>query len=404
MSGLVSAFGRSTDGNIAVLFALMLVPMLVAGGAGLDFARTAQARAVTQEAADAALLRVSRLRTERPSMTDAELSAAARSIFDKATAAFTDLTISDFDVAFDPETEAFSLDVGAAMPTRLVRAVGYETLDVSAHSEVQLGAPPYLEVVLALDNTGSMNDGGKLDTLKASASTLVETLFENAATDVKVGLVPFAQYVNVGVANAGAAWLEAPPAGWTGCVGSRNYPLNTEDGGYAARVPAIADTTCPSAIQPLTSDKGAILAAVDGMKGDGWTYIAEGVAWGWRVLSEQAPFSDGLSASEIDKRGGVKALIVLTDGMNTRAPSYPLHDSADTASADALTSRLCAEAKKDGLVVYTIAFDVTDAGVRSLLEDCGTTPKHYFEPSSASELSTAFGKIAQSLRNLSLSK
>jgi Flp pilus assembly protein TadG len=411
MANMVSKaleFGACDRGNVAMLFGLACVPLIVAGGVGLDFSRTVQTEAVIQEAADAALLRVSRLKADKASMTDAEIDAAARDIFDKATKNVAGLAVDAFDVVFDAASETFSLDIDANIPATLLGVAGVKSIDIDAHSEVSLGAPPYLEVVLALDNTGSMNKNNKIGNLRASASALVNSLFENGGAEVKIGLVPFAQYVNVGTSNAGAVWLGAEPAAWRGCVGSRAYPANTEDSDYLAQpVPAvdITDVDCPDAeILPLSTDKSAILAAINEMQGDGWTYIAEGVAWGRRVLSPAAPFTGGLSLSEVKKRGGLKALIVLTDGENTKAPTYPLHDSGDTASADVLTGRLCDETKKDGVVIYTIAFDVTDPGVRSLLETCSTTPSNYFEPDTAAQLSAVFAKIAANLRGLSLSK
>lgn len=399
----VEDFCRAQDGNIAIMFGILLAPLLFFGGAAFDYARTADARANVQEAADAALLRVARLRTENPGATDAEMTKFARDIFDRAIAKTADLAIGAFNVTFDAVTETYTLDLDAAQKTTLLKVAGVKSIDVGTTSEVRLGAPPYLEVVMALDNTGSMNDFNKIGALKDSATALVDTLFANSSADIKIGLVPFAQYVNVGTGNAGAAWLSAAPAGWKGCVGSRAYPLNTEDQGYGgAPVPAVAGD-CPEPVLPLTNDKAAIIAAIDNMKGGGWTYIAEGVAWGRRVLSPDAPFTGGLTAAEIEKRQGTKALIVLTDGENTRAPTYPLHDSSDRALADQLTERLCDETKKDGVVVYTIAFRVTDPGVRALLEDCGSSAGNYFEPSNASELSDAFARIAARLRNLSIS-
>jgi Flp pilus assembly protein TadG len=402
-SRAIRGFGASERGNIAILFGLLLAPLLFVAGAALDAARAIDARASIQEAADAALLRVARLRTEDPGLTEAELTSFAREIFDRAVANTADLFIGAFEVNFDAATETYSLALDATQKTTLLKVAGVKTLDVGTTSEVRLGAPPYLEVVMALDNTGSMNDFNKIGDLKRSATALVETLFAASAADVRIGLVPFAQYVNVGTTNAGAAWLTAAPAGWIGCVGSRAYPLNTEDQGYgAAPVPAIAGT-CPQPILPLSNDSTEILAAIDGMTGGGWTYIAEGVAWGRRVLSPGAPFSGGLTAAELEKRQGTKALIVLTDGENTRAPTYPLHDSSDRALADQLTERLCDETKKDGVVVYTIAFRVSDPAVRSLLEGCGSAAGNYFEPSNAAELSAAFERIAARLRNLSIS-
>lgn len=395
---------RSDDGNISILFGLLAVPLLIAGGMAVDIARSAQAKTIIQEAADAALLRAARLKSENPGLTDAALTARAREIFDAATRGLAGVTIAGFKLVHDGGSDTYSLRVDGGIATTLIGVAGFQSLDVGAVSEVSLGPPPYIEVAMALDNTGSMNTNNKIGALRDAASDLVETLFASG-TEVKVGLVPFAQYVNVGASNAGATWLQAPPAGWTGCVGSRAFPSNTEDADYATKaVPAINGVVCPAPIQPLTDDKAALLTSIAGMKADGWTYIAEGVAWGARVLSPGAPFTGGLAASEVQKRGGIKALIVLTDGENTKAPTYPLHDSADRALADDLTRRACAEAKKNGVVIYTIAFDVDDPGVRGLLEDCGATPANYFEPSNAKELSAVFARIAASLRNLSLSK
>lgn len=400
----VTRFAEAKDGNIAILFGVLLAPLLFFGGAAFDYARTSMTRASAQEAADGALLRVARLRSSNPKMTDAEMTTLAREIFNRETERLADFSVSGFKVSFDAKSETYTLDVDAGEKTTLLKIAGYQALGAGVKSEVRLGAAPYLEVVMALDNTGSMKDFNKIGDLKTSATALVETLFENGSADVKVGLVPFAQYVNVGAANAGASWLGAAPAGWTGCVGSRAFPLNTEDQGYSASpVPAVAGA-CPQPILPLSNDKTAIENAIDAMTPNGYTYIAEGVAWGRRVLSPGAPFTGGLTTAEIKKRQGMKALIVLTDGENTRAPTYPLHNSTDRALADQLTSRLCGETKNDGVVIYTIAFRVTDPGVRTLLEDCGSTAGNYFEPKNAGELSETFAQIAMSLRNLSLSR
>jgi Flp pilus assembly protein TadG len=402
---LIAKFARARRGNVAMIFGLLLIPVLVAAGVAIDFARAAQAKAVIQEASDAALLRAARMRSQDPGITDAELTVLARRIFDAATAKLGDVIISAFNVAYDPNTEAFSLVVDGQLDTSIMGVAGVGSLSLDTISEVKLGKPPYMEVVMALDNTGSMNDNNKLQSLKDSASMLVESLFEHPEAEVLVGLVPFAQYVNVGTSNSGKSWMGSTPSGWDGCVGSRNYPANTEDSDYTTnRIPAIDGDVCGERIFPLSADEGDMLDAIANMTGDGWTYIPSGLVWGWRALSDHAPFSEGISKEDLEERGGIKVLILLTDGENTKAPTYPEHDSDDRTLADQLTTTLCDNVKDDGIVLYTIAFDVTDANIRTLLEQCGTTPGHYFEPDSASELADAFEKIATSLRNLSLSK
>lgn len=401
---LIARFAGARRGNVAMIFGLLLVPVLLVTGMAIDYTRTAQAKAVIQEASDAALLRAARMRSQNPAITDAELTVLARRIFDAAIARLADVSIDAFAVHYDPVAEAFTLDVDGEMDTTIMGVAGIGQLKIDVLSEVKLGKPPYMEVVMALDNTGSMNDNNKIGSLKSSASMLVESLFAHPDADVMVGLVPFAQYANVGTANKTKSWMGSSTASWEGCVGSRNFPANTEDSDYTTNpIPAI-DGACVERIFPLSTDKQDMLDAIDGMVGNGWTYIPSGLVWGWRALTDKEPFSQGISKTALEQRGGIKVLILLTDGENTKAPSYPEHDSNDRALADELTTRLCDNVKNDGIVLYTIAFDVTDANIRSLLESCGTTPGHYFEPDNASELAAAFEKIATSLRNLSLSK
>ncbi|MCR4269290.1 pilus assembly protein [Nitratireductor sp. ZSWI3] len=73
------------------------------------------------------------------------------------------------------------------------------------------------------------------------------------------------------------------------------------------------------AITPLT-DVGVaaglskINTAIDAMVANGSTNVTEGIAWGWRVVSGSAPFTEGRGDKE---KGNDKVVIVLTDGANT---------------------------------------------------------------------------------------
>lgn len=63
-----------------------------------------------------------------------------------------------------------------------------------------------------------------------------------------------------------------------------------------------------------TAGKTAIKGAIDAMVANGATNVPEGMAWGWRLVSSSAPFTEGRSESE---KGNDKVVIVLTDGANT---------------------------------------------------------------------------------------
>src|SRR5262249_16150557 len=80
-----------------------------------------------------------------------------------------------------------------------MRLFNQDNMNLSVHSEVKWGIRK-LEVELALDNTGSMAQAGKLRNLKTAAHNLLTTL-SNASKnpgDIKVAIIPFTTTVNLG--------------------------------------------------------------------------------------------------------------------------------------------------------------------------------------------------------------
>lgn len=435
-------------GNVGLLFAFLLVPLLLAGGMAVDLGRKSDMRTLVQEAADMAILRASRLKSMNPEMTDKQLTAAARQIFDTAMKANPSVEVTSFKADFNSKTETFNLEIDARLKTAILSIAGVRNLGLETLSSVTLGDPPYMEVALVLDNTGSMNSNGRLSAMKSAAADLVGAIYAADSSDSKVALVPFSQYVNIGLAGESRFWMKdsglseraagqtdekdnsglgpvkqtttkktsdvisadeiaAEPRleDWNGCVGSRSYPDNASDHNFQNKpVPEVYDGTCPNQIQPLTTDKELLLSKLDAMEARGNTYIAGGLEWGWHVLTNRAPFREGMTSAQLRKINGVKAMVVLTDGENTRAPDYPTHNNSDRTLANTLTARLCQEIKKDEIVIYAISFEVSDANTETMLRECATAPSHYFNADNGDELADAFRLIAGSLRDLSLTR
>lgn len=84
----------------------------------VDIARSAQAKTIIQEAADAALLRAARLKSENPGLTDAALTARAREIFDAATRGLAGVTIAGFKLVHDGGRTPIRCGSMAASPRR----------------------------------------------------------------------------------------------------------------------------------------------------------------------------------------------------------------------------------------------------------------------------------------------
>lgn len=162
---------------------------------------------------------------------------------------------------------------------------------------------------------------------------------------------------------------------------------------------------------PLTSSVAAVKAKVSAIQANGSTNITEGVMWGWRLLSNRAPFSEGATA------GARKVLIVLTDGANSYGVlNNDLHSGygsvgyvADerlvkvsgtsdvTRRMNAKTLAACTNAKADGVEIYTIRLEVDDTDTGTLLQACASDADHYFDSPSAEDLKPIFEQIRDSL-------
>lgn len=69
-------------------------------------------------------------------------------------------------------------------------------------------------------------------------------------------------------------------------------------------------------------------------------------------------------------------------------------------------AQICTNMKTDGIAIYTVAFDVTDSTVKTLLKNCASSPSNYFTATDTASLTTAFHDIAISINinNLRISQ
>lgn len=73
-----------------------------------------------------------------------------------------------------------------------------------------------------------------------------------------------------------------------------------------------------------------------------------------------------------------------------------------SSEADDRLSEICAVARNQGVVIYTVAFEAPYGG-REALRDCASTPSHYFDVD-GTDISAAFSAIASDIRNLKLTQ
>lgn len=383
----------------------------------------------------------------------------------------------------DEDKESLTLTARATIRTTFMQFLGIPTTTVSARTVIRRSSRG-LELVMVLDNTGSMCQPGpcsKIEALKTAATDLVNILYgdDEQPPGLWVGMVPFVTTVNIG--NAHTDWLVRDPdplnptfdrtqpltayhqdfylpATWQGCVEARRAPYDQDDTTTATKRfvpyfypetrvrvgpreidnpwPAVTakagpNLNCPNPLTPLGSAKQTLLDDIDAMTtARGGTHMTVGMSWGWRMIS---PAWRGLWDAptpvdhpvDYDTPLVEKAAILLTDGVNNIVPRnlggvsssvYTAYGRLDwgrlgttseraaEATLDTRLANTCQLMKNEGVIIYTIVFATTDPDVLDLLEECATTPSHFFSAPTNKELQTVFKTIANDLSDLRIAE
>jgi Flp pilus assembly protein TadG len=207
--GKLCSFARDARGNVALLFAMTLIPMLIGIGVAVDYGRALIVRERMQDAADAAGLAIG----SWVGLSKEDMKTKAQQYFDANYPANILGTVGALNVSVDGND--IKVDVSGQVPTTFMQLANINNVEVGASATIAVGMGT-VEVALALDNSGSMS-GSKISSLRTAASDLVDTLFASALNSpkpdpIKVAVVPFAASVNVGSQYANASWMDTAGA------------------------------------------------------------------------------------------------------------------------------------------------------------------------------------------------
>jgi Flp pilus assembly protein TadG len=310
----LTSFRRDAHGVVLILTALLILPFIVLLGVAVDVGHLLVVKNQLIAAVDAAALSAAK----NPTLTDAQAQAQVQAFINANFSSQNQISVSNLTINRTNNNMQVDVTATATVNTYFAEVIGYDTLSTTIHSQA-LGTQNHLEVVLVLDNTGSMSSmyGATtgIDGLKNAATTLVNTLFANDPTRqyVKIGVVPFTDTVNVGTQYATAAWIDnsnaagsmsqeniAVPDGaglitfadnlasatgrsswkWGGCVRARTEPYDTEDAAPSAGAPATLFTPFFAPDEPDNDSSQASEHNVCG-GGSGFfnSYLCDGSCW-----------------------------------------------------------------------------------------------------------------------------
>ena len=414
------AFRGNARGNVAITFALAVIPVFGGVGVALDYTRANSARTAMQAALDAtALMLAKELGTT--SLSNTQISTKANTYFaaqfHRPEALNVQVTSS-----FDTTTQRVTVRGSATLNTTVAAVLGIRQIPISSTSEVIAGLNKKVEIALVLDNTGSMATSGKIDALKSASHqflTDLQKLSKNAG-DIKVAIIPFDYQVKPGTGLASKPWMDwsfidssggggddswdgkrdntkqANYSNWKGCVTDRAQPYDAQDttpgSDPATWYPAV-NCTLPTML-PLTYDWTALHAKVDEMAPAGKTNLTIGLVWGWHALTPNDPLTEAAAPSNQI----LKYLVFLTDGLNTQN-----RWTTTPADIDARTQAVCSNIKASPAQIRLYTIRVIE-GNETLLRACASDPTQYYNVTMASQLSGVFNAIFKELTQIRIAR
>src|SRR5581483_3053608 len=159
----VNDFAAARGGNIAITFAITVLPILFFVGAAIDYSRAAKARSGMQAALDSTSLMLSR-DLSTGTITQSQIATKAVSYF---TALYTNKDAQGVSIAatYTPGSgstgNTVAVNSSGSITTDFMRIAGFPTMGYSANSTSTWGTS-LLRVALVLDTTGSMADFNKI--------------------------------------------------------------------------------------------------------------------------------------------------------------------------------------------------------------------------------------------------
>ena len=191
---------RDRSGNTFAIAAAAMLPLIAIIGGGVDASRIYLAKSRLQQSCDAATLAARKKAAASEDgfgITD-EIEQTAQNFFD---ANFAEGIYGTKGVSYELSAGNDTQMNGAAsvkVPTTLMNVFGFDNADIAVTCSADLNLPN-IDVMLVLDNTGSMG-GSRIAALKSAVFEFYDEIMsakpENAR--IRIGVVPYSTTVNVG--------------------------------------------------------------------------------------------------------------------------------------------------------------------------------------------------------------
>ena len=394
-------------GNFGIMTAILLPVLLGAGGVVLELGNALQTKSGLQNNADAATLAAATaLRDDAKEMTEEEATQDALNFinnFKPAGAKEEDSAIdaeklkngTTVEVSSTPTDKGITFKVTANITypitlNPLLGFLGAETMNVSVTStaESTTSNETAISMYLVLDRSGSMSfKTNTVDKTKNSCQNYTsqnwskypnldssKPCYTNKSTSLKTAVSYLVDTLN-----------KADPS----------YKANGSPQSTLIRTAAIAYNNAAFSAQAMdwgTKKTNTYVQQIPQYPSGG-TDASAALKTAFDALKTTDKNKTEINAHATNKNSVFERYIIfMTDGEMTG------NSASWNSNYDAAVRTVCADAKKDGIKIFSVAFMAPDKG-KSLLNACATSGDNYYEPESMEEIVAAFGDIARKAAN-----
>lgn len=242
---LMTRFAQAKRGNVAIIAALAIIPIVTVAGFALDFQMTVTKKSKVQYAIDGAVL--SAVKSLEANKTKDEVTAEANAYFKEILGLANDtfLDCSPLNMIFAEDNEELEARVHCTNDTTLSKVAGKHYMEFNVSSAATYGQGS-LEVAMVLDITGSMS-GTRITALKEASHDFVDIVIQDVQVPFysKASIVPYSVAVNVGTfadqargavkggkSISGAAWQDGASKSISGITKSNPGVVTASNHGF----------------------------------------------------------------------------------------------------------------------------------------------------------------------------
>ncbi|MEE2930818.1 MAG: TadE/TadG family type IV pilus assembly protein, partial [Pseudomonadota bacterium] len=191
---------KDKSGQVAILFGLILIPMVAVAGFAFDFQQTIKRKHKVQLVMDSAVLAAARVK--QTGASDADVKLAVQQYLDGQISSLADLACDAAVVSVAEGSEEIDASIRCEQTTAIMKVIGQNYMPFLVESGSEYGIDK-IDVAFMFDVSGSMNSSSRLINLKSAAQEAVDVLLPpNASGDLientRLAMVSYNSMVNAG--------------------------------------------------------------------------------------------------------------------------------------------------------------------------------------------------------------